>query len=127
MINRAIYDIISTTSAITDLVSEIHMVDAPQQTPNPCLVIRVVGQDPVRTKDATPVVNSQLEVNIFTDKSPDVGWEIESAVRTALDRHTGTSNELDIFRILWDGSEDGDHDPDLDEFHVRMGFLIRTK
>lgn len=127
MLSEAIYSILSGDSDVSNNAT-VHNMNAPADTANPVVIFAIVNQDPLYTKDgAAVVVYTDLEIDIFVDGTPDMGYTIAGYVKAALDQYSGVVSGEDIDLIQWEGTEDRRVDLDKMEYQISMGFRIRTK
>ena len=124
MISKAVYNILSTNAGVTALLgTKIYPVKTPQAVQAP-FAVYLCTTEPVDTKDG--VVTQEVvdcQITIFSG-----GYEsaqsIKAAIRTALDRVSGTYKSNKIQTIIFVDDRDG-----LDEkselFKVDMLFSIR--
>ena len=102
IVGKAIYNILSNTTAITDIVgTKIYPEIAPQNETQPYIVYSIVSNSPVDTKEEGGEIDeAAVEVYCFNTKytlAIDLGVE----VRNALDRKTGTYNGVKIQTISY--------------------------
>ena len=91
IVGKAIYNILSNTSAVTDIVStKIYPEIAPQNESQPYIVYSVVSNNPTDTKeDNGNVDEASIEVYCFNTKYT-TAIDLGVAVRAALERRNGT-------------------------------------
>lgn len=101
----AIYAILSTKTAITDLVStRIYPESAPEGATMPYIVYSVVGNSPVETKDETVVDEAQIEL-FSVDNTYGSCMTLADTVRKVLDRvqytNTNVGKEIDVQSMIY--------------------------
>lgn len=130
MILDAIYRILSTDATLiaTVPVTQIHTGNAPEGTPNPCIIINLAGDEPIYTKEgASNLGYTQLEVDIFVTSKVTTAYTIADLVRDALDQFAAVQDGHDISPITYEGAESPIWDEERDEYQLPLGFRIREK
>lgn len=100
IVGKAIYNILTNTSAVTDIVGvKIYPEIAPQNEAQPYLVYSVVGNSPTDTKeDNGNVDEAAIEVYCF-NTTYSTAIDLGVAVRAALERKNGTFGGVEIQSI----------------------------
>lgn len=128
MTGKAIYGRLQAVSAVTSLVStRIYPDLAPQNTTYPFLVYRLTGNVPTDTKEGVSkldVVQVTIEIyaNTYTSKA-----DIAEAVRTALDRYSGTIEGVVIDSIRFSNARNYDMNFDEHIFISEQIYEVRQK
>lgn len=124
MVSRAVYNLLSTNSTLTALVStRIYPVRTPQAVTAPFLVY-AISSEPVDTKDgiATQELH-EIQVTAFA-LTYESAQSIKAAVKSALDRKNGTIQSNKVQTIIFVDERDGYEDaPKL--FKVDLLFEMR--
>ena len=100
IVGKAIYNILTNASAVTDIVStKIYPEIAPQNESQPYLVYSVVGNSPTATKEENGNVDeASVEVYCF-NTTYSTAIDLGVAVRAALERKNGTFGGVKIQSI----------------------------
>lgn len=108
LIGDKIYSILSSASAITDVVStRIYPFTRQQATDLPAIVYSVVGSNPNHTKqDASTIDDYRIQFNAYATTARQAA-QISELIRTALDRYT----DADICESTFNG-QTGDYEID---------------
>tara|TARA_R100000458_G_scaffold45780_1_gene44108 strand:+ start:4918 stop:5310 length:393 start_codon:yes stop_codon:yes gene_type:complete len=100
IVGKAIYNILSNVTAVTDIVStKIYPEIAPQNESQPYIVYSVVSNSPTDTKEENGNVDeASIEVYCFNTKYS-TAIDLGVAVRAALERKNGTFGGVKIQSI----------------------------
>ncbi len=125
MIGKAIYSILSNTSAVTDIVgAKIYPVVIPEKTEAPAVAWRVRAT-PEYSKSGNPYDECNVDVMCFARDYDDV-VDLFLAVRAALENVRGVYNGVGIIGSrVTTYFEDYDREGDL--FFYQITFLIKNK
>jgi hypothetical protein len=126
MTGKAIYAILSAASAVTNLVStRIYPEMATQKAAYPFLVYTISGTAPSDTKDGV----SGLDVVEFSVMSYATTYDavntIAAAVRTALDRTSGTHGTVNVQSIRFQDQRSSEMDWDKNIFIIEQAYSAR--
>lgn len=125
IVGKAIYNILSNASDLTDIVgSRIFPVAAGQQTAFPFVVFDVERTDPVNRMQGRALMH-QISLTVTSySKRYDEAANVAVEVCNALDRVTpGTYNGVAIQGIIFESQSDGLQDED-DVYFIPMGFKV---
>lgn len=124
MISRAIYSLLSANAALTALVgTKIYPLRTPQTVEQPFVIYALSG-DPVDTKDGVAIQEVyELQVTAFA-KSYETGQGIVAAIRSALDRKSGTVQSNKIQTIVYEDSREN-YDDKAELYRFDIAFTIR--
>tara|TARA_R100001443_G_scaffold85795_2_gene92511 strand:+ start:226 stop:618 length:393 start_codon:yes stop_codon:yes gene_type:complete len=125
IVGKAIYNILSNTSAVTDIVStKIYPEIAPQNESQPYIVYSVVSNNPTDTKeDNGNVDEASIEVYCFNTKYT-TAIDLGVAVRAALERRNGTFGGVKIQSINYT-NEQMDVNPERSIWVAIQDYTIR--
>lgn len=128
MIGKAIYGRLQAVSAVTTLVStRIHPDYAPQDATYPFLIYKIIGNLPSDTKEGVSRLDT-VQVSIETYASTyDSANTIAEAVRTALDRYSGTIEAIVIDSIRFSGSQSFDMNFNEHIYIIEQVYDVRQK
>lgn len=124
MITRAIYTLLTTNTTLTGLVStNIFPLKTPQATAAPFIVYAVMTE-PVDTKDGVATQEMHdVQITAFS-KGYENLQSIKDAVKSALDRKTGTISSEKIQTVVFVDDRE-DYDQNLALYKCDMLFTIR--
>lgn len=122
----AIYGILSTTTAVTSVVSTRIYPDAvPQNAAFPYVTFQEVTVQPTDTKDGASKLDiCRIQVDCYS-QAYDTTQNLGAAVRAALDRFSGTSGGETIDKIIFTNRSSGATDFELHVFWLSLDFDIR--
>ena len=125
IVGKAIYNILSTTSAVTDIVqTKIYPEIAPQNEGQPYLVYSVVSNSPTDTKEENGNVDeAAIEVYCF-NTTYSTAIDLGVAVRAALERKNGTFGGVAIQSINYT-NEQMDVNPERSIWVCIQDYTIR--
>lgn len=125
IVGKAIYNILSTTSAVTDIVgTKIYPEIAPQNESQPYIVYSVVSNNPTDTKEENGNVDeATIEVYCFNTKYS-TAIDLGVAVRAALERKNGTFGGVKIQSINYT-NEQMDVNPERSIWVAIQDYIIR--
>ncbi len=125
IVGKAIYNILSNTTAVTDIVStKIYPEIAPQNESQPYIVYSVVSNNPTDTKeDNGNVDEASIEVYCFNTKYT-TAIDLGVAVRAALERRNGTFGGVKIQSINYT-NEQMDVNPERSIWVAIQDYTIR--
>ena len=119
---QAIYDILSNTTAITDIVStRIYPSIIPQGELLPAVTFQRITNSPEDSKDGV----STLDVDAFGKALSELKT-LTDAIRTALDRFSGTRVGIVIDSIRFVTDRDV-YEQSKEVYHINQEFSIRQK
>lgn len=104
---NGIYNLLANTSAVTALVStKIFPLTIPEGTALPAIKFEVLANTPETTKDDVSQIDTWvIDVETHCKNTDDLA-AISSAVRTALDRYTGTNSSVVFDQINYKDTDD---------------------
>jgi len=125
IVGKAIYNILSNTTAVTDIVStKIYPEIAPQNETQPYIVYSIVSNSPSDTKeDNGNIDEAQIEVYCFNTKYS-LAIDLGVAVRAALERKNGTFGGVKIQSINYT-NEQMDVNPERSIWVAIQDYTIR--
>jgi len=126
MTGKAIYDILSDAAGVTALVStRIYPDIATQGAVYPFVVYSVENTLPSDTKDGVSGLDVvQLAVMIYANTYTSA-QDIAGAVRTALDRTSGTFAGVEVQSIKFDGQSSASMNLDKQVYIVEQTYSVR--
>ena len=107
-VGQIIYGVLSAASGVTALVStRIYPDMAPQNDTFPYIVFQKLQTKPTDTKEGVSKLDKILvQVDCYSNNY-DNAHSLAAAVRTALDRYTGTINGHVVDRIIFSNDSSG--------------------
>jgi hypothetical protein len=107
-IGQIIYGVLSATAGVTALVStRIYPDMAPQNATFPYIVFQKLSTQPTDTKEgASPLDKILVQIDCYSG-SYDTSHTIAAAIRTALDRYSGTINGHVVDKIIFSNDSSG--------------------
>ena len=107
-VGQIIYGILSATSGVTSLVStRIYPDMAPQNAAFPYIVFQKLSTQPTDTKEGvSPLDKILVQIDCYSG-SYDTSHTIAAAIRTALDRYSGTINGHVVDKIIFSNDSSG--------------------
>ncbi len=107
-VGQIIYGILSATAGVTSLVStRIYPDMAPQNATFPYIVFQKLSTQPTDTKEgASPLDKILVQIDCYSG-SYDTSHTIAAAIRTALDRYSGTINGHVVDKIIFSNDSSG--------------------
>jgi len=113
MIGKAVYNILSNASGVTNLIgTRIFPSIAPQGTQHPYSTYRVTNTEMVDTKaNVIPRELPQVQIDVFA-RSREDAENIAAAIRSALHGYTGTVQGIKIVDTRIINQNDGTLDAD---------------
>ena len=126
MIGKALYGKLSATSAVTALVSTRIFPDmATQDATYPFIVYTNDATQPTDVKDsASPLDVVTMSVMIYSN-SYSQAQDIAAAVRTALDRMTGTVQGVNVQSCRFEGQNSAQMEFDKHVFVIEQSYVFR--
>ena len=126
MIGKALYGKLSATAAVTALVSTRIFPDmATQDATYPFIVYTNDATQPTDVKDsASPLDVVTMSVMIYS-KSYSQAQDIAAAVRTALDRMTGTVQGVNVQSCRFEGQNSAQMEFDKHVFVIEQSYVFR--
>ena len=124
MISRAVYMLLTANSTLSGLVgTKIYPIRTPQTVSEPFLIYTLAAE-PIDTKDgiATQELHD-LQITFFSSNY-ETGQNIKAAVRSALDRKSGTYSSQKIQTIVFEDERDS-YDNNASLYKFDIGFSIR--
>jgi predicted secreted acid phosphatase len=128
IIEQAVYSILSGNTDLTDVLPATSMFagNAPQDTPNPCLIYSRSYTSPDNTKGLEFWQICNFEVDIFASQYKEAAT-IADLVKAALNRSKGVFTGFNIDETLFDGEDYRGYIPDHNSHHVSQGYVITIK
>ena len=125
IVGKAIYNILSNVTAVTDIVStKIYPEIAPQNESQPYLVYSVVSNSPTDTKEENGNVDeATIEVYCF-NTNYSTAIDLGVAVRAALERKNGTYGGVQIQSINYT-NEQMDVNPERSIWVAIQDYTVR--
>lgn len=107
-VGQIIYGVLSATAGVTALVStRIYPDMAPQNVTFPYIVFQKLQTQPTDTKEGVSKLDKILvQVDCYSNNY-DNAHSLAAAIRTALDRYTGTINGHVVDRIIFSNDSSG--------------------
>lgn len=126
MIGKALYGKLSATTAVTALVSTRIFPDmATQDATYPFIVYTNDATQPTDVKDsASPLDVVTMSVMIYSN-SYSQAQDIAAAVRTALDRMTGTVQGVNVQSCRFEGQNSAQMEFDKHVFVIEQSYVFR--
>ena len=126
MIGKALYGKLSATAAVTALVSTRIFPDmATQDATYPFIVYTNDATQPTDVKDgASPLDVVTMSVMIYSN-SYSQAQDIAAAVRTALDRMTGTVQGVTVQSCRFEGQNSAQMEFDKHVFVIEQSYVFR--
>jgi len=126
MIGKALYGKLSATAAVTALVSTRIFPDmATQDATYPFIVYTNDATQPTDVKDSTsPLDVVTMSVMIYSN-SYSQAQDIAAAVRTALDRMTGTVQGVNVQSCRFEGQNSAQMEFDKHVFVIEQSYVFR--
>lgn len=105
MIGEAIYYVLQTTSAITNVVDDrVYPVVVPQKVEFPAIVYTKASSDAENTKDEVSTIeNATVQIKVMHPSMVKVK-DLGAAVRKAFDNLSGTINGIEIDTTKYQGA-----------------------
>ena len=126
MIGKALYSKLSTTTAVTTLVStRIFPESATQDATYPFIVYSVTDTAPTDIKDGVSPLDVVSVALMIYAESYAVAIDIADQVRTALDRMSGTYDGVNVQSCKFSGQSSGDMQLDKQIFVVEKEYKFR--
>ena len=126
MIGKALYSKLSSTTAVTALVStRIFPESATQDATYPFIVYSVTDTEPTDIKDGVSPLDVVSVALMIYAESYAVAIDIAEKVRTALDRMTGTYDGVNVQSCKFNGQSSGDMHLDKHIFVVEQEYQFR--
>ena len=124
---KVFYFLLSTDAGISALVgTNIYPDAAPQGTANPCIIYQDTTSAPTNTKDGSSTLDVfRFQLDCYAGSRKAAG-ELNEAIRTALDRQSGTIQSVEVDKIIYE-SESAFYDPESVSFRVMSDYRIRIK
>ena len=126
MIGKALYGKLNATAAVTALVSTRIFPDmATQDATYPFIVYSNDATQPTDVKDsASPLDVVTMSVMIYSN-SYSQAQDIAAAVRTALDRMTGTVQGVNVQSCRFEGQNSAQMEFDKHVFVIEQSYVFR--
>lgn len=123
---KALYNILTNDTDVTDQVNNrIYPIQADRDAHEPYIVHKVVSSEPEYVKDEPSKVDTlDVEMSIYA-KDVTTLEDTWNAVRTALEKFTGTKEGIDINQITLDEEED-EWDEDLELYKATFVWNVRV-
>jgi hypothetical protein len=125
MINAVIYNRLSTSTEVTNLVStRIFPQAAPLNTDYPLIVYTLTSKVPTNTKDMPSVLDvSRFQIDVYAKAHEEAG-NINDKIRLALEGTTGTIAGHIIDSIYFERESEG-YDNDQEFYRISSDYFIR--
>jgi len=125
MISAVIFNLLSTTTAVTDLVdTRIYPISAPLNAAYPLVNITTVSTTPTNTKDGGSVVDtSRVQIDVYAKEHSESG-AIAKLIRQALDGYHGNFDGHRINRIYFE-RESESFDSEQRLYRISTDYFIR--
>jgi hypothetical protein len=126
-IGDSIFDILSNDATVAGFVGKkIEPLRTTQGEQPPFMIYRINDGDPTDTKDGVSVLDTdRLIIAAFSETYSELK-DIGEAVRSALDRYTGTNSGVNIDKIIYENKQDFFNN-DAQLYQLELDFRIRTK
>ena len=132
MFGDAIYSILSNDATVSGYVStRIYPLRIPQAASLPAITYFIVSDSPFNTKDGAVTDNYyRFQVSIFVDARASGAYDtiedIDAAVRSALERYSGTVASTEVHTIEYLSMADL-FEEDAQVFHRAVDFRVWIK
>lgn len=127
MTAKVIYNLLSTSSVISALVSDrIFPQRRLQESELPAITYQMISTSPLNTKDGVSLLDTErFSVNVFS-KSFDNAFNIAEQIRLRMDRFRGILESVNVDKIIF--ADQNDLYEDWSEVHhIVLDFTIRIK
>ena len=105
-VGKAIYNILSNNSGVTSITTRISPLLIGQTLNLPAVVYSQTDTDPNDTKNGVSLLDEvQVEVDAIAE-TYEGAEDLASAIRTALDRYTGTANGVKVQSVQFNNESD---------------------
>lgn len=105
-VGKAIYNILSNDSGVNSITTRISPLLIGQTLNLPAVVYSQIDTDPNDTKNGVSLLD-EIKVEVDAHAGTYAGAEdLASAIRTALDRYTGTANGVKVQSIQFNNEAD---------------------
>ena len=105
-VGKAIYNILSNNSGVTSITTRISPLLIGQTLNLPAVVYSQIDTDPNDTKNGVSLLDEiQIEVDAIAE-TYEGAEDLASAIRTALDRYTGTANGVKVQSVQFNNESD---------------------
>lgn len=127
-VGQIIYGILSVNAGVSALVStRIYPDNVPQNVVFPYVTFQLLQTQPLDTKEGvSPLDTLLVQIDCYA-QNYDTAQSITAAIRTALDRYTGTINGHVVDKIIFSGQSSGAPIPDLSAYWSSQDYTIRLK
>jgi hypothetical protein len=128
MIGTVIYKLLSTSIAITAIVSadKITPVRRLQDVALPAITYELIDTVPTNTKDGKSLLDTKrISVHCWSYKYSEAAT-IANKVRSVLDRYSGTVEGIEIDKIVFDNNAELIED-EVQVYHHIVDFKVRIK
>lgn len=124
-VGRAIYYILSNTSGVTTITTNIAPIELVQESTLPAITYQVISAPAINTKSGLQGFQCRVQVNCYDDNYSD-SQSLAVAVRNALaDKAAGTYDTIKIQVIKLETVQDFSDSAGFDGvFHQAMDFTI---
>lgn len=126
MTGKAIYALLSAATGVTSKVSTRIFPDMATQTAiYPFIVYSVIATDPTDTKEGVSALDAvTVSVVSYATKYTDA-VDLSEAVRTALDRKTGTHGTISVQSIRFSGQRSLSIEWDKHVYIIEQEYVVR--
>ena len=105
-VGKAIYNILSNNSGVTSITNRISPLLIGQTLNLPAVVYSQIDTDPNDTKNGVSLLDEiQVEVDAIAENYAGAE-DLAAAIRTALDRYTGTANGVKVQSVQFNNESD---------------------
>jgi len=105
-VGKAIYNILSNNSGVTSITTRISPLLIGQTLNLPAVVYSQLDTDPNDTKNGVSLLDEiQIEVDAIAETYA-AAEDLAAAIRTALDRYTGTANGVKVQSVQFNNESD---------------------
>ena len=105
-VGKAIYNILSNNSGVTSITTRISPLLIGQTLNLPAVVYSQIDTDPNDTKNGVSLLDEiQVEVDAIAETYAGAE-DLAAAIRTALDRYTGTANGVKVQSVQFNNESD---------------------
>ena len=105
-VGKAIYNILSNDSGVTSITTRISPLLIGQTLNLPAVVYSQIDTDPNDTKNGVSLLDEiQIEVDAIAETYSGAE-DLAAAIRTALDRYTGTANGVKVQSVQFNNESD---------------------
>lgn len=123
-----IHNLLSNDATVSGIVStRIYPDTAPQNASFPYVVYQITGTIPTNDKDGTSKLDTVIMQIDAYSTSYDTTRTLADAIRTELDRYSGTNGTTVVDKIIFSNESSGPPDLGLGVFWLSQDYEIRIK